>query len=323
MPTILHTNYYTKEPLNILKKALPPGFELITLNEVSKEELIKKVPKADYILASGKLVIDKDVLQVASKLKMVQRTGVGTNTLDLGVIQEKGIPIYVNRGVNSRSVAEHTIMLMLSVLRRLPVVDISVKSGKWQKQELGVQCNELFGKTVGLIGLGNIGLDVVKMLQVFGVKVNYSKPSRLDESEERKLQLTYCNLADLLKQVDILSLHCPLKLETKELIGKKELSMMKKGSIIINTARGKLIDEEALIKALQTGHLKGVGLDVFENEPLHENSPLLSLNNVVLTPHIGGVTIEAFQRMMHEAMLNIKLFEEGKMEQLESKKLKF
>lgn len=321
MPIILLTNSYSKAPLDILNKELPNGFELISLNEANKKELIEKAGKADYLLVSGRIPIDKDVIDASTRLKMIQRTGVGVDTIDTKALKERGIPVYVNTGINSYSVAEHTLMLILAVLRKLPAADASVRRGTWLKQELGIQCNELRGKTVGLVGLGSIGTEVAKLLNAFNATVLYSKPSKLSDVEERELHLEYRSLPQLLREVDILSLHLPLNAKTRNLIGHKEISQMKKGAIIINTSRGQLINEEALITALKSGHLKGAGLDVYSTEPLPASNPLTHLENVVLTPHIAGITSESFQRMMGEAMTNIKVFHEGKIEMIESKRL--
>ncbi len=321
MPFILLTNYYSKNPLRIIEEELPEGFNLILLDKACKKELVEKAGNADYFLAGGRIPIDREVVNAAINLKMIQRTGVGIDKFDLDMLKEKGIPVYVNRGVNSRSVAEHTLMLILSVLRRLPLLDNSVKKGNWLKHELGVECSELYNKTVGLVGLGNIGVEVAKMLQAFGARVIYFGPSRLPNCEEKVLNVSYCSLAELLKEADIISLHCPLNSKTEKMIGSKEIATMKSGSIIINTSRGRLIDEDALINSLKFGHLKGAGLDVYAKEPLYKNSPLLNLDNVVLTPHVGGLTSETFRRMMNNAFQNVRLFEEGKRARLESKRL--
>lgn len=322
MPVILLTNHYSKSILKIVEKELPPNFNLISLKNACKKELLEKAHMADYFLASGRLKIDKDVIEKATHLKMIQRTGVGTDTLDLVRLQEKNIPIYVNRGVNSSSVAEHTIMLILSVLRRLTSVNSSVKQGIWLKQELGVQCNELRNKTVGLIGLGNIGRSVARMLQPFGVNLLYNKRTKLTDDEEKILNIKFRSLHELYKEVDILSLHLPFTKEKEKMIGYNEISSMKSGVIIINTSRGRLIDEDALIHFLKSKHIRGAGLDVFSEEPISRKNPLLGLESVILTPHIGGVTFEAFQQMMRSAMQNIRLFEEGHIEELRNKKLK-
>ena len=323
MKYILPTNYYSDKPLQILKEVLPDEFHLISLTKPSKEELVEKVRNADYLLVGGRLPIDHEVLTAAVKLKMIQRTGVGLDSLDISAIKEKGIPVYVNSGVNARSVAEHTIMLILTVLRRLPVANDSVKSGKWLKHNHGMECSELFGKTVGLIGIGNIGQKVAKMLQVFGVTILYYDTQRLSIDDEKLLNIRFCSFLELLKEVDILSLHCPVNSQTKGMISKNEIEVMKTGSIIINTSRGGLIDDEAIVSGLNSGQLKGFGTDVYSKEPITADNPFLNMKNTVLTPHVAGITIESFRRMMSNAFENIKLFDEGKIALLENKKLHF
>ena len=308
--------------LQIIREELPSGFEITSLFKPSKQELIQKAKEADYFLAGGRIPIDREVLDSAANLKMIQRTGVGLDSFDLNALKKRNIPLYVNRGVNSRSVAEHSIMLILAVLRRLPVVDSSVKKGSWLKHELGVTCCELYKKTVGLIGLGSIGTEVAAMLNAFGANIFYFDPFRISKDKEAELAVSYRPLQSLISEVDILSLHCPFTSETETLIGSDEISSMRPGSILINTSRGQLIDEAALVSALKSGHLKGAGLDVFSKEPLSKNNALLDLENVVLTPHLGGVTRDAFQRMMTEAFRNIELFEKGNIEEIECKRVR-
>lgn len=321
MPVVLLTNKYSEEPLKVVKEEVPPGFVLASLDKLSKKDLIEKIKHADYLLVSGRLHIDREVINNGFKLKMIQRTGVGVDTIDIKTIKEKNIPLYINHGVNSESVAEHTLLLILSVLRKLPLIDTSVKNGHWLKNEHGIQINKLKDKVVGLIGLGNIGYEVAKKLQVFNVHTIYNKRTRLNYHEEKNLNIIYSPLHEMLKKVDILSLHCPLNSDTENLIGNKEISLMKPGSIIINTSRGRLINENALINNLKTGHIKGAGLDVFSEEPLPQNSPLLNLKNVVLTPHIGGLTLEIFREMIRKAFKNISFFEEGKIDTIEHKRV--
>jgi len=321
MPVILLTNKYSDKVLSVVRNELPEGFDFISLPSADKDTLIKNAAKADYFLASGRVRIDKEVIEVATKLKMVQRTGVGTDTIDLEVLKEKKIPVYVNPGINSTCVAEHAVLLMLSVLRRLSQTDAGMKAGKWGKNDVGIECHSLNGKTVGIIGIGNIGKTVVRMLNPFGVRVLYYSRSRLSETEEKELCIQYCDLSILLKQIDILSLHCPLTSKTKEMIGASEIASMKHGAIIINTARGPLIDETSLIEALRSGHIGGAGLDVFYREPPSQDNLLLHFDNVILTPHIGGLTLETFSKMIHDGFDNIRLFEDGKLNLIEDKKL--
>lgn len=323
MPVILLTNHYNEIPRKIVKEAVPEGFTLDTLDRANKEELLKKAGEADYFLVSGRVPIDREVIEAATRLKMIQRTGVGTDMLDIETLNEKKIPVYVNPGINSRSVAEHTMMLILSVLRRLPIVNSTVKNGIWLKQDMGVQSRELYKKKIGMIGMGNIGRNVVRMLKGFDVSIVYYDMYRLNEKQEEELGISYAPLSEVFQQADILTIHCPLTIETKKIINAETLASMKKGAIIINTARGGLIDEAALVKALDSGHIKAAGLDVFAQEPPDKTNPLLSFDNVTVSPHVGGVTYEAFKSMMFEAMNNMKLFEQGKKDKLENKRLKF
>lgn len=323
MLKILHTARYTGIPLDILKASCPDGFVVRTLDEASYEQLLKEVADANYFLVSGRLPIDKAVLDAAPQLKMIQRTGVGTEMLDLEEIQRRGIPVYVNAGVNARSVAEHTLALMLAALKRLPQINAQTHNGVWKKQQQGITTHELYGKTVGLVGMGNIGRLVAAMLQPFGAKVQYTDVFRQKEEVEAALGLTYCDSFEaLLPQCNILSFHCPLTKENTEMLNQRTLAMMKEGSIVVNTARGKLINPDDLYEALKSGHVKAAALDTHYEEPVKENYKLTELDNVVLTPHIGGLSYEAFANMMQEAMNNIQAFEEGRLDEIESKRLK-
>lgn len=319
---ILHTARYTGLPLQILQKACPKGFSVKTLDEATHDQLIKEATDADYFLVSGRLPIDKTVLDNAPRLKMIQRTGVGTEMMDLEEISKRGIPVYVNAGVNARSVAEHTLTLMLACLKRLPQINQQTHEGVWKKQQTGVTTRELHGKTVALVGMGNIGHLVAKLLQPFGAKVIYTDVVRQSKEVETSLGLTYCDSFEaLLSQCDIISFHCPLTKENTEMLNKRTLAMMKYGSIIVNTARGKLINPDDLHDALRSGHLAGAALDTHYEEPIKEGYRLAELDNVILTPHIGGLSREAFESMIYGAMQNIEAFEAGRLDEIASKKL--
>ena len=192
----------------------------------------------------------------------------------------------------------------------------------WKKQQTGVGCNELFGKTVGLVGMGSIGRQVATYLKAFGAKVLYTDVFRATAEIEQQLSLTYVpSFEELLPQVDILSFHCPLTADNKEMLNASTMAMMKDGSIVVNTARGKLIDPRALYEALVNGKLRSAALDVHYEEPLPQEYPLATLDNVILTPHIAGLTYEAFHTMMHDAVENIVSFEHGDLDQIKNKKL--
>ncbi len=314
---ILLTNHYASEPLEIIQSFVPDGFALMTLDHLDKEELIHKVKFADYILASGRLPVDGEVLSQASKVRMIQRTGVGLDTVDRAALAYYGIPLYVNAGVNAVSVAEHSILLMLSCLRRLPVIHQDTRQGIWQKQKQGLKTHELKGKTVGLIGMGNIGKLVAEMLKGFSVRTIYHSRSRLSPELESQIRAEAVSLEQLLARSDIISLHCPLTAETAQLISEETVRKMKRGVILINTARGKLIDETVLIQALKEGQVRGAGIDVYESEPIAADSELLKLTNVITTPHIGGITYESFGEMMRRALFNIQCFAENRLDLIE------
>lgn len=322
MPKILHTARYTGLPLEILQKACPEGFTVKTLDELSYEQLVKEAVDADYFLVSGRLPIDKTVLDAAKNLKMIQRTGVGTDMLDKEEIKRRGIPVYVNAGVNSRSVAEHTLMLILATLKRLPQINKQLHEGIWKKQASGVSTSELFGKTVGIVGMGHVGQLVASMLKPFGAHVIYTDVVRRSQAEETELGLTYCNsFMELLPQVDILTLHCPMVTENLEALNANTIGLMKQGSIIINTARGKLINPDALYDAVKSGHIRAAGIDTHYEEPIKEGYKLAELDNVILTPHIGGLSYEAFHQMMHDAMENIVSFNKGNFDLIKNKQM--
>lgn len=322
MKTVLLTNKYTGIPLEILKGACPEGLQVKTLPEATHEELLNAAPEADYFLVSGRLSIDAEVLSHAPRLKMIQRTGVGTEMLDTEAIQKAEIPVYVNAGVNAQSVAEHTLTLILACLKRLPEVNRQTHQGIWKKQQTGVTTRELGGKTVAMVGMGNIGRKVAALLQAFGASVIYTDVIRQDAGTEQRLGLTYFDsFVSMLPEADILSFHCPLTPENTRMLNRETLSLMKKGAIVVNTARGKLIDPEALYDDLCAGHLAAAGLDTHFEEPPQEGYRLAGLDNVILTPHIGGLSHEAFEGMMRGAMENIAAFDAGQREEIAGKRI--
>lgn len=318
---ILMTNNYDPEPLKIIRSAVPSGFELICPESSERKELLDKAHYADYFLVSGRQKIDRELIGKAVRLKMIQRTGVGTDMIDIGYTLEKGIPVYVNKGVNAHSVAEHTLLLMLASLRRLTSLDHELKSGIWKKQSNGIRTNELRHKTLGLIGMGKIGQEVAALLKPFNCRILYYDMVRLDAETENALAIEYSDINTLFIESRLISLHCPLTDDTRCIINKKSIALMRDDAVLINTARGGLVDQAALYDALANNKIGAAALDVYMDEPVTANEKLLTLENVITTPHIGGITKESFFEMMHKAMDNIRLFSEGKTELIEDKKL--
>ena len=321
-PIILPTNFYEGDQLEVIQELAPKNFELIFLKEASQKELINTISLADYLLVGGRLQINSEVLEHAKRLKMVQRTGAGLDNMDFHAFRKRSLPLYVNFGVNANSVAEHTIMMMLALLRNMPLVHETTKLGKWNKHGFGLASRGLKGKIVGLFGMGHIGLEVARLLQVFNVKVLYNKPNRLSSLEEKELGISYCTLEELLKNSDIISLHASLNASTKHVINIESLKQMKSSSYLINTSRGQLVDEPALVEALNKRIIRGAALDVFEKEPFDASNGLFQCENVILTPHIGGVTTESFTEMMRAAFKNIELFHNGFQTEIEHKRVK-
>jgi D-3-phosphoglycerate dehydrogenase len=192
----------------------------------------------------------------------------------------------------------------------------------WKKQQTGVTCNELFDKTVGLVGIGAIGRQVASYLKAFGAKVLYTDVFRATQETEQQLSLSYVpSFQELLPHVDILSFHCPLTSENKEMLNADTIKLMKDGAMVVNTARGKLIDPKALYEALNNGKLRTAALDVHYEEPIPKEYALAKFDNVILTPHIAGLTYEAFYAMMSGAVENIVTFEKGNIDKIKNKRL--
>ena len=311
MKIVLLTNKYTGTPLDIVKGEIPDGFEIRFLPEQTQDALLDEAANADYILAGGRLKISRKVLDQAKKLQMIQRSGVGLDALDLDAIKENGIPLYVNQGVNAESVAEHTLLLMLACLRKLPSINSNTRNGIWKRQEQGIQTAELKGKTVGIIGMGNIAKTLVGLLKPFHVRILYYNHAQMPAEFESQNNISFAGIDELLRSSDIVTIHCALNPETRNLINAETIGIMKPGAILINTARGEIVDPVAVANALHYGSLSYAAFDVHAKEPIPNDYPLRDIENVILTPHIAGVTEDSFRAMMHDAFRNIECFNNG------------
>lgn len=266
------------------------GGEIDFMQEpINEETLIQKLSseKYDAVLLRGSKPFTAKVLACTEKLKIIAKNGAGIDSVDLAEAARRGVTVAVAAGANSEAVAEHAVALMLTLVRNLNTLDAKLKQGGWEGTSwLG---RDFRGSVVGIVGFGNIGQKTARLAKALGAEVVVFGGTRPDAAEF-KLE---ANFDAFLSQIDILSLHCPLVEKTQGLIGARELRLMKQGALLINTARGPIVDEAALIESLQSGHLGGAGLDTFEVEPLQANHPLLALSNVVLTPHVAGVTRNA------------------------------
>lgn len=293
-----------------LNKYLPNGFSLEVAANNDRTLHAKMLEKADYVFLGG-TVLDSELIQNAPKLKFIQKWGIGVDKIAIETARNKNIPVAITNGSNASQVAEQAVLLMLTTLRKFPYARQSLLEGKWINSELRAICTQLTGKTVGLFGLGNIAKKVIQQLSGFNTTNIYYSRTRLESHLEKELKIRYVDFETLLKQSDILSLHAPLTDQTRNIINAHHLSLMKQDAIIINTARGELIDEEALTRAIASKELRGAGLDVFVNEPPNLNNPLLHLPEVVATPHAGASVIEAVTSIVKHGMKNIELYESG------------
>ena len=285
-------------PVETLKKA---GFTVVSNpynRKLTEDELIELLDKDAVGLIAGTEKITERVMQNANSLKVISRYGIGLDNIDLEAAKRFGIIICTTPDAPTQAVAELTLAFILNLYRRIGEVDRNLRSGKWNPL-LG---RLLFGKTLCIIGLGRIGKALVKLVQPFELKIIAHEPVP-DNEFVSSYGIELASLEKVLSKSDIVTLHTPLTEETHYLIGKKELAIMKPDAVIVNTARGGLIDEEALIEALEKGAIGGAALDVFEEEPYY--GKLKNFDNVILTPHIGTYAKESRIKMEREAVENL------------------
>jgi phosphoglycerate dehydrogenase-like enzyme len=278
--------------MEVARALCPAGFEL-SVQKPEGAEFLAACRDAEYLVGFGHRGIDAGFYRGAPRLRLLQLLSAGYDTVDIEAARTAGVPVCNNGGANATAVAEHAIMLMLAVAKRLVWQHASVVAGRWRgnaPSQAGIF--ELRGKVLGIVGLGTIGKKVARLAAGFGVSVLYFDVKRLTEAEEDALNVRFRLLNEVLRGCDILSLHVPLLPATRHMIGAAELAMLRPGAFLVNTCRGPVVEEAALVAALESGHLGGAGLDVFDVEPTPADNPLLKLPNVVLTPHLAGPTAD-------------------------------
>ena len=269
----------------------------------SKAELIAGVAKADGLLGSAQLSVDSDVLEAATNLRVVSNFGVGFDNVDLEAATRCGVLVCNTPGVLTDAVADLTLGLILALARRLPDAERFARDGDWQRGTRMALGTDIRGKTLGIIGLGRIGVAVAERAHAFGMSIVFHDTFR--EPPIETPLCTYRELDELLTEADFVSLHVNLRPETRGLIGAKELTLMKPTAYLINTSRGQTVDQAALVAGLRSGELAGAALDVLEEEPPPPDDPLMRLPNVILLPHIGSATVETRQAMRDLAIDNL------------------
>jgi D-3-phosphoglycerate dehydrogenase len=272
-------------------------FELIVKPGLKGAELADAIASADAVLVRSATQITRESLSRANGLKVIGRAGVGVDTIDVDAATERGIAVLTAPAGNTISAAELTLALTLALARRVSAADRSMKAGQWDRKSFSG--TELYGKTLGLIGAGRIGGEVAKRARAFGMQVVAFDPFLIAD-RALALGIERAELDEVLRRADVVSLHVPLTDATAGLLGERELGLMKPTAVIVNAARGGVVREDALVRALKEKRLGGAALDVYEQEPLPADHPLRSLDNVVLTPHLGASTADAQQNVAIE-----------------------
>jgi phosphoglycerate dehydrogenase-like enzyme len=297
--------------LDIARSLTPPGYELVPADP-GTPEFYQAAGEAEYFLGFARNM-GGEFFRSAPKLRLVQLTSAGYDQVDVEAARKAKVPVSNNGGANAIAVAEHAVMLMLATLKRLVWHHNNVVAGKWRVGNFAEpKMYEVAGKTLGIIGLGNIGKKVARRAAAFDMKVIYYDIRRLTEDAEDALGVRFVLFSELLRNADVVSLHVPLDDTTRAMIGARELALMKREAVIVNTCRGPIIDENALYAALKDGRIAGAGLDVMVEEPPKANHPLFSLPNVTLTPHSAGPTWDNWVARFRNGFDNIERVAAGR-----------
>lgn len=309
-PKIIFAPVLDDEVRAIGEGLLPKGF---ALEWTAAADVPNAIQDADFLCGFiGPLSTEALVSAAGNRLKLVQLMSVGYDRFNLDGARAARLPVAVNGGANAIAVAEHAIMMMLATLKRVHELDAAVRTGGWRSAATGSdRVYELWHSTVGIVGMGRIGQEVATRLAGWESTIVYYDPFRLPPEREQALGVRYVELDELLRTADVVTVHVPLNAQTQNLIDAESLSIMKSTAVIVNTARGGLIDEAALVTALREGRIMGAGLDVLSQEPPPADHPIFELKNVVLTPHTAGPTWQSFPRRFANCFENIERVQRG------------
>jgi phosphoglycerate dehydrogenase-like enzyme len=309
MPSTIAFVAHSAETDTLAKEMVPAGFDL-RIVKAGSAEYGAALAQADFLVGYADMLVAEPLYRAGPKLKLIQLLSAGYDRADIKAAQKAGVPVANNGGANSVAVSEHAVLLMLAVSRRLIWQHGNVSTGRWRGNDAR-SIHELRNRTLGIVGLGTIGKKTARLGHAFGMNVLYYDIARLSEAEEDALGVRFRLFHELLREIDILSLHVPLNPSTKHLIGAAELALMHPSAILVNTSRGPVVDEAALHAALTGGKLAGAGLDVFAVEPPPADHPLLKLDNVVLTAHLAGPTQESNRARLRNAFDNVQRVARG------------
>ncbi|MCC8189428.1 MAG: 2-hydroxyacid dehydrogenase, partial [Planctomycetes bacterium] len=269
------------------------------------------IAQANYFFVTN-YQVTREVIAAAPHLRMIQRTGVGYDNVDVAYAQSLSLPVSISLGTNMTSVAELVIAHILTLYRNLQYLNPMAKEGIWDSWKYRHESYEIYGKTVGVVGCGAIGRTVIRRLASFEPeRILYYDVERQPATVEQQLGITYCSLDDLIARADIITLHVPLFATTTGLISRERIARMKPNAILINTARGPVVDQPALVEAVRDGRIAGAGLDTFDPEPFVKDSEVLQHGNIITTPHIGAATVDNFVRVIRFCLENVLRCERG------------
>jgi D-3-phosphoglycerate dehydrogenase len=309
--TIVVLDPITEQRADEIRAFLPPGMALTHGRERGDAHMKEIIADVEYAIA-GQVAVSGDVLRAARKLKLLHKWGVGVDNLDLDAARACGVTVARTTGSNAVPVAEFALGLTLATLRCIAIGHADLKQGVWRGATgMPMDTFMLSGKTVGIVGFGAIGTTLARLLKGFGCTILYSKRTPLPAEQEAALGATHASLPDLLARADIVSLNCPLTPETARMIDRAAFERMKRSAILVNVARGGVVVEEDLVWALRNGVIHAAAFDVFETEPLPPDSPLLGLENLLVTPHLAAIATDNFEKSVRQMFDNIERVSRG------------
>ena len=298
------------EMMGIIRELLPEGFTVNAVTGRAPADLKAAMADAEYGVWWD-VPVTAEIVAASPKVKLFHKWGVGVDNIDMEACRARGIQVARTTGSNAAPVAEFTIGAMIALARRIVPAHISTAAGGWEKNEVWKRSVMVTGKTVGIIGLGSIGKGVARRLAGFDCRILYHNRNRIPAAEEAALGVEYATLDDLLRQSDIVSLNCPLSPETKGMIDARAFGLMKRGALLVNVARGGVVVEADLVRALEDGTLAGAAVDVFESEPPPKDHPLLRMPNVIVTPHTASTAFENSRKGVAHWLGNIVRVSKG------------
>lgn len=299
-----------EEMMGIIRELLPEGFSVSAVTGRTPDDLKAAMADAEYGVWWD-VPVTAEIVAASPKAKLFHKWGVGVDNIDMDACRARGIQVARTTGSNAAPVAEFAVGAMIALARRIVPAHISTAAGGWEKNEVWKRSIMVTGKTVGIIGLGSIGKGVAKRLAGFDCRILYHNRSRIPAAEEAALGVEYATLDDLLRQSDIVSLNCPLSPETKGMIDARAFALMKRGALLVNVARGGVVVEADLVRALEDGTLAGAAVDVFESEPPPKDHPLLRMPNVIVTPHTASTAFENSRKGVAHWLGNIVRVSKG------------